>query len=103
MKLTILHLSDIHIHNSSDPILEQAHTIASACFTQARESDACLIIVTGDIAYSGEKQQYDEADLFFNLIKEELQKEGCSFVDIITVPGNHDCSLRSCLAKEIRL
>ncbi|WP_019864583.1 STAND family AAA ATPase [Methylovulum miyakonense] len=93
MKLTILHLSDIHIHNSSDLILKQANKIASACFTSARDSDACLIIVTGDIAYSGEKQQYDEAYVFLSLIKEEIQQEGCPLVDIITVPGNHDCSL----------
>lgn len=93
MNLTILHLSDIHIHNSSDLILKQANKIASACFTVARDSDACLIIVTGDIAYSGEKNQYEEAYLFLSIIKEEIQKEGCPLVDIITVPGNHDCLL----------
>lgn len=93
MNLTILHLSDIHIHDSSDLILKQANKIASACFTPARDSDACLIIVTGDIAFSGEKQQYDEAYLFLSFIKEEIQKEGCPLVDIVTVPGNHDCSL----------
>lgn len=93
MNLTILHLSDIHIHGSSDLILKQANKIASACFTVARDSDACLIIVTGDIVFSGEKQQYDEAYLFLSIIKEEIQKEGCPLVDIVTVPGNHDCSL----------
>ena len=93
MNLTVLHLSDIHIHDSSDLILKQANKIASACFTSARNSDACLIIVTGDIAYSGEKNQYEEAYLFLSIIKEEIQKEGCPFVDIVTVPGNHDCML----------
>jgi predicted phosphodiesterase/GTPase SAR1 family protein len=93
MNLTILHLSDIHIHSSSDLILTQAKKIASACFTKVRESDACLIIVTGDVAYSGESSQYEEAHIFLSSIKEEIQKEGCPLVDIVTVPGNHDCSL----------
>ncbi len=94
MKLTILHLSDIHIHDSSDSVLKQASHIASSCFINARDSDACLIIVTGDIAFSGQTHQYDEAELFLLIIKEEIQKEGCPLVDIITVPGNHDCSLK---------
>ena len=49
MKLTILHLSDIHIHGSSDLVLKQASHIASSCFVNARDSDACLVIVTGGI------------------------------------------------------
>ena len=94
MNLTILHLSDIHIRNSSDSILNKSSLIASSCFTFARDSDICLIVITGDIAFSGEYLQYFEAKKFLEAIKESIQNEGCPLVDIITVPGNHDCLLK---------
>ena len=93
MKLTILHLSDIHIHSSSDPLLLRAMDVASPCYSAVRQSDGCLIVVTGDAAYSGQDIQYDAAEHFLTEIKNAFQAEGCPFVDIFAAPGNHDCSL----------
>lgn len=94
MKITILHLSDIHLCNSTDAVLARATDIASACFSAARESEACLIAVTGDVAYSGLEPEFELAERLLRSIKQAIQAEGCPFVDIIVVPGNHDCKLK---------
>lgn len=93
MKLAILHLSDIHLHGSNDPILIRAKDIAKSTFIHARASDACLILITGDIAFSGTDDQYKLAKLFLDEIREALKIEGCPQVDVLMVPGNHDCKL----------
>ncbi|MEJ1389750.1 MAG: metallophosphoesterase [Candidatus Sedimenticola sp. (ex Thyasira tokunagai)] len=94
MKLAVLHLSDIHIHGMSDKILDQASIIASGFYDYARDSDGCLIIVTGDLAYSGQKEEYQAAlELLIQiktLISEETKEQE---IDIILTPGNHDCTL----------
>lgn len=93
MKLAILHLSDIHLHGADDQILKRAKEIAKSTFPHVRTSDACLVLITGDIAFSGTKDQYKLANLFLNEILEAIKLEGCHHVDVLMVPGNHDCQL----------
>ncbi|MET0116502.1 MAG: metallophosphoesterase [Sedimenticola sp.] len=95
MKLAILHISDIHIRGMSDKVISQASTIASGFYDYARNSDCCLIVITGDIAFSGHKEEYQAAlELIINikgLIEAEIDGRE---VDIILTPGNHDCTLK---------
>lgn len=93
MKLAILHLSDIHLRSSSDPVLQRVKDIASSTFPTARSADACLILVTGDIAFSGSSDQYELAKSFLTEIRDAILTEGCPLVDVFMVPGNHDCNL----------
>ena len=94
MKITILHLSDIHFHGNEDAIVNRAQQIAASSFSSARLSDACFIVVTGDIAFSGSNEQYVVANSFLLEIKTLILNEGCKFVEILLVPGNHDCILK---------
>lgn len=94
MRLAVLHLSDIHIQTADDPILKHARDIARACYPSVHKCDACLIVVTGDISSSGATTEYEIAEAFLLGIKQHLEDEGCPFVDIFLVPGNHDCVLR---------
>lgn len=64
MKLGVLHISDIHIKNSTDKVLEVGSSIAKACYATAHQSDAFAIIITGDIAFSCKKEEYDLAEVF---------------------------------------
>ncbi len=93
MKLTILHLSDIHLRSATDRIVVKAGAIAASAFQSARDSAACLIVVTGDIVFSGTEAEYEVAGQFLTDIATELRKEGCPLVDVVLVPGNHDCKL----------
>lgn len=93
MKLMILHLSDIHIKNLSDKVLSHSGNIARSCFERAREADKSLIIITGDLTYSGSTEQFAMAKDFIRCIKEKIEKEADHEVLVLTAPGNHDCCL----------
>jgi predicted MPP superfamily phosphohydrolase len=75
MKLCVLHLSDIHFHETGNQIFDRALAIASSSFTRARTADACLIAVTGDIAHGGKAGEYDVAIRFFEEIKKAIAAE----------------------------
>lgn len=94
MKIAILHLSDIHFHDNEDNIIKHANEIASTCLSAARLSDAFFIIATGDIAFSGSTEEYEIASSFLVSIKNIISSEGCPTVEILMVPGNHDCVLK---------
>lgn len=93
MNIQILHLSDIHIRAKRTPsdILSFGETIA----TTLNGNPACsliLIILTGDIAFSGQSSEYVNAAEFLQSIKDYIQTHHpSSELHIAVVPGNHDC------------
>jgi predicted MPP superfamily phosphohydrolase len=91
-EITILHLSDIHFKKKID---EENKTIRQhvqaglidAVGAHAKEHGSPdFVAVTGDIAFSGKKHEYDEAGEFFEKLKKTFQP-GTVF---LAVPGNHD-------------
>ena len=66
-QLQILHLSDLHISTDKnfdrslvlDPLIERVRA------DRKKNIKPELVIVTGDIAYKGIKEEYDEARIFF--------------------------------------
>ena len=93
MNICVIHLSDLHIRYPEDFVLQKARDIASCAFEQFRESSHCLIAITGDIAFSGQAEEYKLATDFLGTIKETLSKESNTPIDFVIVPGNHDCKL----------
>jgi hypothetical protein len=53
MTLIILHLSDIHIQSNEDAVLGRTEPIIGALRSHVRDKSGILILVTGDVAYSG--------------------------------------------------
>jgi len=94
MKLGVLHISDIHIKTPTDKVLDVGSSIAKACYAIAHQSDTFAIVITGDIAFSCKKEEYQLAEEFFGAIKSEIESEIGRSVDIFLVPGNHDCMLK---------
>lgn len=91
MAAVVLHLSDIHIRSNKDPILKRAPEIARATYTALPNASAVLVVVSGDVAFSGKKEQYDAALTFFEALRAEIQREQPVPVHFIPCPGNHDC------------
>ena len=114
MKLAILHLSDLHIAKDNYQwLVKNSDKIVSAVWNVFSECGKIIIVVSGDIAFSGKDEQYGYAKEFFrallrafaekNLLNTELENK------IVCVPGNHDCNFdneespRKMLLPSIRL
>jgi 3',5'-cyclic AMP phosphodiesterase CpdA len=91
--LTWLHISDLHFKANKvydrDVVLRALIQSVERLRDKGRKPD--LVFVTGDIAYSGAKEEYDQATPFFNRLLEacDLQRE-----HLFVVPGNHDVDRR---------
>jgi len=91
MRLVILHLSDIHIKNETDQILTQDLPIAKTLYKHISNNDQVVVLISGDIAFSGQRKQYDLATTFLENIKKHINKERTVSISFIMCPGNHDC------------
>lgn len=94
MKAIILHLSDIHFkaQRGVNKILEREEALAAAVQRLAESADTCFIVLSGDIAFSGKAAEYALAIELINRLKDLLKQANSSLeVNIIAVPGNHDC------------
>lgn len=95
MKAAIIQLSDIHIKSNNDFIIQKKDAFFRSCKSIINQCSKLIIVITGDIAFSGKKEEYDIA---LNWLKdcESLWKKEAKFlnsIDYIIVPGNHDCNL----------
>ncbi|MEO8761345.1 MAG: metallophosphoesterase [Bacteroidia bacterium] len=93
MKTAILHITDIHIKQnaSNNHILKKADRIFEAFRNQVSDMENLIIVVTGDIAFSGLEKEYDLAYIFFDDLIKKLEKYTKQLPVIIFIPGNHDC------------
>lgn len=87
MRVLIVHLSDIHVRAESDAVLKRAQRIAEAANSRRDGADLTLIVVGGDIAFSGTSKQYELAQVFLKSIADNLDQKPL----IAIAPGNHDC------------
>lgn len=88
----VVHISDLHIKDSTSPACVRLKQIAPA-LSSLREhavSDV-LILVSGDIAFSGSAKEYSDALDYFDVLCSELKSNGFRRVTVYSVPGNHDC------------
>jgi 3',5'-cyclic AMP phosphodiesterase CpdA len=109
LQILLLHLSDLHIRSDHDAILSRASQIKAACHGIAPNATACVIVLSGDIAYSGLASQYELAYQFLSEIGAKLNElPSIKSVEFIAVPGNHDCDfsnesdIRQYLLKDVQ-
>jgi metallophosphoesterase superfamily enzyme len=88
-----LHLSDIHFGQKAGTLAKHNH-IRHALLTDAKhlatqQGRASRILITGDIAYSGNPDEYETAA---DWLEELTTACGCNdYTEVSTIPGNHDC------------
>jgi len=94
MPAIFVHLSDIHFGQERDEtvhihadVKEQLIADAATVVKALPGGVAHGILVTGDIAYSGTKDQYDAAGLWLDGLSAAV---GCDAYKIQMIPGNHD-------------
>jgi 3',5'-cyclic AMP phosphodiesterase CpdA len=91
-KLRFIHLSDIHFGQETDgslPIHEDVRaTLVNDCKDQAGKlGPANAVLVTGDIAFSGRRKEYQRAGDWLDQV---TAAGGCDLTSVSIVPGNHD-------------
>lgn len=94
MRLLLLQLSDIHFRATANPIAKRLDALLAAIRSVAPRPDGCVLLVTGDVAWSGEKEEYENAERFFEILRSELALMlGEPNLHVGFIPGNHDCLL----------
>lgn len=93
MKILLLHLTDIHIDSNNHWVLGKEKLILDVIKDKIYDIDKLYFLITGDICFSGSKNEYKSATKFVNNLKihANIIKKDCR-VSIIMVPGNHDCN-----------
>lgn len=92
-QIVIVQLSDIHFSRKRNSILEKEEKLFDSIKNECCGVENVFILVTGDIAYSGKREEYEIAKRFFDSLIDKLKiytKNNTSFKFIFT-PGNHDC------------
>ena len=94
MPLTYVHVSDIHFGQERGSDVYVHDDVKQCLIADVAEVKTAAgiermdgVIVTGDIAFSGKKSDYDLAAQWLDRLTEVL---GCEKTDVIVVPGNHD-------------
>jgi metallophosphoesterase superfamily enzyme len=94
MPAIFIHLSDIHFGQEKGGQLVINNDVKARLIEDAAKVVAGLpggraagVLVTGDIAYSGKKDEYRSAADFLDTLAERV---GCKKTDVQLVPGNHD-------------
>lgn len=94
MPAIFVHLSDIHFGQERDDTVHIHDDMKQQLITDAAEVIGALpgatahgVLVTGDIAYSGKRPQYDDAGRWLDELAGRI---GCPIHRVQMVPGNHD-------------
>jgi len=91
--LLIVHLSDIHFKRADfttvhDPnFFLRSEILRDLAAFKGRLGFADLVVVSGDVAFAG---QHDEFDFATEWLKEACEACGADFRNVFVVPGNHD-------------
>jgi calcineurin-like phosphoesterase family protein len=92
-KISFIHLSDIHFRKSSGNIADIDNDLREAIITDIETNaktvltDVEGILVTGDIAFSGRIDEYENAKKFLKQITDIFSIKQSA---VFCVPGNHD-------------
>lgn len=92
--ITLLQISDIHFHSFPGEDEDEYANMRARLFDDldyVREHFEPIntILICGDIAFSGKKNEYDIAHGFLKSMLVKLTKDGAE-PKVFTVPGNHD-------------
>lgn len=91
MRIMILHLSDMHFCGEVSFSEKNIQSIIRALNRSSSGIEHVLVIISGDLAYSGKKKQYDQVKIFLDSLEVSLRNRyAMKQFDFILVPGNHD-------------
>ncbi|WP_234086913.1 metallophosphoesterase [Azonexus sp. R2A61] len=94
MRIAFVHLSDIHFGQERDGLAVVNDDVKNCLIDDCRVTLSTInvekvggVLVTGDIAYSGKKVEYDLAGQWLDRLTKAID---CERTHVQIVPGNHD-------------
>ncbi|MEG0240253.1 MAG: metallophosphoesterase [Anaerorhabdus sp.] len=91
MRILFLHISDIHIQLSTDWSEERINKMVDTLNPYSiGKIESVFICLTGDIAFSGFRRQYDTASIMLNYLISKVKERVSEDCHFFMVPGNHD-------------
>lgn len=84
------HFSDLHITQEGSPVIKFEKEICRYVKNLSIPYNNIFIVISGDIAFSGDISEYENAMQLFEDIKASIKEE--KNVYFLMVPGNHDCN-----------
>lgn len=91
MKAFFLHLSDLHVVKDDARVPVWIDVIPKTIFQHVRQADALFIVLSGDLAYSGKREEFDLVGDFLGAIQQQVNKQFSGETHVVMAPGNHDC------------
>jgi hypothetical protein len=96
MSIAVLQISDLHILSSSKTLDDEARQVAASLRARCATLSILVVVVSGDVAFSGSTEEYERAQQLLETLIVELKKnEGLVVEGPVIVPGNHDCQLQA--------
>lgn len=95
----LIQISDIHFEGPGDAVVNRHAEIAAAVQPLLPLATRVILIITGDIAQSGKKTEYEVAKKFICTVASDIESRHGQAPEIITVPGNHDADFDSTRAR----
>ena len=90
MRILLIHMSDFHIKEDDELISNIKIEQMCSILDRFKDASKVMLLFTGDVAFSGGKEQYEKAAEVFKRIKCGLEEWHGDNVPMYCVPGNHD-------------
>ena len=94
MKIGIIHFSDIHFKEKieDNSVLKKKNKIVEKLKNQILAFDKIFLVISGDLAFSGQEKEYLIFNDFIQEIIQKLTEYSKKNIMFLGIPGNHDCN-----------
>lgn len=93
MKIALIHFSDFHV-KASDSFSDTKIKSMLDSLNVLGKVDEFVIVFTGDLAHSGEINEYKASRALFGKIIDGIKRnKNVEYINLVMIPGNHDLCL----------
>lgn len=90
--IVFVHITDVHINGGRHKALELAAPAANAIGSLLHSQAHIILLLSGDIAFSGQQDEYKHASQFVRNLTDALNQWNPISITVLGCPGNHDCN-----------
>jgi cob(I)alamin adenosyltransferase len=85
-------LSDLHFKLGENSFLDKVNNLTDSIKNKMFEIKTLFILISGDLAYSGKKEEYILVKEMLDMVERNLKLYNNELIiEFIFTPGNHDC------------